>query len=179
MKTRPESKVICDVLNAMSNILRMRIANYIKDMGVVTFGEIRDNFNLNNNTLTFHLKKLKSAYIISQKNERGPYSLGELGEIVVYDIQSIIGELMEKRGNHQSSYPGKNDLIKMVTVTKCDFCDKEISGRIYGNPNSRFPSMFELCKKCMLEEKAKADLKIGIKMWFDENIPMRRKVSYV
>jgi len=91
----PESKIIYDVLEANKGI-RARIANYIKDRKTVTFEEIRKEFNLNSNTLTFHLRKLKNAYVISQKDERGPYSEGTLG-VVIYDIQSIMAEL--KNGN--------------------------------------------------------------------------------
>jgi predicted transcriptional regulator len=92
METSPESKIICDVLKAMSNDIRARIANYIKDKKTVTFEEIRKEFNLNSNTLTFHLNKLKNAHIISQNDERGPYSQGTLG-VVIYDARSIIAKL--------------------------------------------------------------------------------------
>ena len=42
----------------------------------------------------------------------------------------------------------------MVTITRCDLCDKQIDGEPYGNLNSQFPSLFELCKECSeIQEK--------------------------
>lgn len=76
-------EIVSEALVSISNITRVEITKYIREHKKVTFEELRTVFNLNNNTLCFHLRKLQEAYIISQPKQRGPYELGELGKLML------------------------------------------------------------------------------------------------
>ena len=78
-----EHEIVSEALFSISNITRVEIIKYIREHKKVTFEELRTVFNLNNNTLCFHLRKLQDAYIISQPKQRGPYELGELGKLML------------------------------------------------------------------------------------------------
>lgn len=93
--------IIGEGLSALSNESRMNITRYIQKNKEVTFGMLRQNFNMNNNTLTFHLQKLLKAYIISHPKDRGPYQVGPLGnkmlqllDTLEVDVSSIIEKIL-------------------------------------------------------------------------------------
>lgn len=86
-------EIIGEALGSISNDGRANIAKYIRDKKDVKFEELRREFNLNNNTLTFHLNKLQSAYIISQEKNRGSYRLGQLGEVVLDYLEALENNL--------------------------------------------------------------------------------------
>ena len=92
IKTRTV-EIIGEALGSISNDGRANIARYIRDKKDVKFEELRKEFNLNNNTLTFHLKKLQDAYIISQEKNRGSYRLGQLGEVVLEYLEALENNL--------------------------------------------------------------------------------------
>jgi len=85
-------EIIGLALVSISNITRAEITKYIQKHKSVTFEELRSVFNLNNNTLSFHLKKLQEGYVISQPKERGPYELGELGELMLRALDRLEGK---------------------------------------------------------------------------------------
>lgn len=89
-------EIIGEALGAISNDSRANIAKYIRDKKDVKFEELRKEFNLNNNTLTFHLNKLQSAHIVSQQKDRGSYSLGKLGEVMLDYLEALESELSSK-----------------------------------------------------------------------------------
>jgi DNA-binding HxlR family transcriptional regulator len=89
-------EIIGEALGSISNGSRANIARYIRDKKDVKFEEIRRNFNLSSNTLTFHLNKLQSAHIVSQEKDRGSYSMGKLGEVVLDYLEALEIELSSK-----------------------------------------------------------------------------------
>jgi len=76
-------EIIGAALLSISNITRVDIIRYLQRYSKASFKELRTEFNLNNNTLRFHLRKLQDAYIVSQPKKRGYYMLGELGEVIL------------------------------------------------------------------------------------------------
>lgn len=101
-KEERKKKIICKALSAISLKIRRKIGIYILKNKRATFGELRLTFNLNNNTLRFHLGKLQEAYIVSQSESRFPYELTEFGEKImnIFEgmekvIDSIIKEKLE------------------------------------------------------------------------------------
>lgn len=78
-----KSEIIDKSLISISNRTRVDIIRYLRRYSKATFKELRTEFNLNNNTLRFHLRKLQDAYIIAQPKKRGYYMLGELGEVMI------------------------------------------------------------------------------------------------
>lgn len=80
-------------LSALSNDTRRKLARYIQKNKMATFKELRTEFNLNNNTLMFHLQKLQDAYIVSQPKERGAYQIGELGETMLSFVDELESEI--------------------------------------------------------------------------------------
>lgn len=94
-------ELIGESLVALSNESRVNIVRCIQKNEEATFEMLRQNFNLNNNTLTFHLQKLLNARIISQPKNRGPYQLGPLGDrmlqlldVLEDDISSILEKII-------------------------------------------------------------------------------------
>jgi len=85
-------EIIGLALVSISNSTRAEITKYIQKHKSATFEELRSVFNLNNNTLSFHLKKLQEGYVISQSEERGPYALGELGELMLRALDGLEGK---------------------------------------------------------------------------------------
>lgn len=90
-KTETEEKEIINraseiwglALVSISNSTRADITRYIQKHKKATFEDLRKEFNLNNNTLSFHLKKLQESYVISQTDKRGQYILGGLGKLML------------------------------------------------------------------------------------------------
>jgi predicted transcriptional regulator len=65
-----------------------------RDKGV-SFGELREEFNLNNNSLNYHLKKLLDIQFIVQKKKRGKYFINHKGKLAVksrHDLEKILKE---------------------------------------------------------------------------------------
>jgi len=82
-------ELIGEGLVALSNESRLNIIRHIQKNKEVTFGELRQNFNLNNNTLAFHLQNLLNARIVSQPRNRGPYQVGPLGDIMLQFLDAL------------------------------------------------------------------------------------------
>jgi len=82
-------EIVGEALVSISNSTRADIAKYIKKHKKATFEDLRKEFNLNNNTLSFHLKKLQESYIISQSDKRGHYILGELGKLMLCTLDEL------------------------------------------------------------------------------------------
>jgi len=76
-------KVLSKALFALSNETRIKIMVFIRKKKRTKFEQLRKEFNLNNNTLTFHLKKLQDANIVFQVKNRGPCELNEFGEVML------------------------------------------------------------------------------------------------
>jgi len=85
-------------LSALSNNTRVNIARHIQKNKRATFEELRTEFNLNNNSLTFHLQKLQDAYIVTQMKNRAPYELGELGDVMLRLLDTIEGDVAQVLG---------------------------------------------------------------------------------
>lgn len=85
----PIKQIVNYVCFAFGNIDRVSIAKHIKKNKEVKFGEIRYEFNLNNNSLFQHLKKLETAHIVSKK-ENGKYKLGVLGETTLDAFDKLV-----------------------------------------------------------------------------------------
>lgn len=77
------------IFDALSNTLRCDIFRYIKKKKLIHFEDIRKEFNLNNNTLRFHLSKLQNAGVVQQTRNRGPYEVSELGTSILDFLQRI------------------------------------------------------------------------------------------
>ena len=73
------TRQICKILSCQN---RVDILEKIKDAAEagVPFGELRYALNLNNNTLTDHLKRLKDISFIIQKYKGGKYFISEQGK---------------------------------------------------------------------------------------------------
>lgn len=84
-----------------TNDIRLKIALLIKEDKKLSFTEIKMKYNLNNNNLRFHLKKLVEAHIISQSYTRGPYEITELGETLIRFFELLEGELHIKVGKDE------------------------------------------------------------------------------
>jgi predicted transcriptional regulator len=82
-------EIVGEALVSISNNTRAEITRYIQKHKEAAFEELRNEFNLNNNTLGFHLKKLQEAYIISQPDKRGHYILGELGKLMLCALDEL------------------------------------------------------------------------------------------
>jgi predicted HTH transcriptional regulator len=82
-------EIVGEAIAASSNDTRAKIIMYIKQHGKASFEELRKEFNLNNNSLTFHLRKLQNSYILCQPVERGDYQLGQLGAIMLQFLDTI------------------------------------------------------------------------------------------
>ena len=76
-------------ISAIGSEIRRDILQYIKENKEVTFEELRRKFNLNNNTLTFHLQKLLDGHIISQQKKRGRYQVGDMGNIMLKFLDAL------------------------------------------------------------------------------------------
>ncbi len=76
-------QILGQAIEVIGNKNRAEITQYIKDHKEATFEVLRKELGLNASVLSFHLKKLKKAYIVSQPVERGSYKLGELGEVML------------------------------------------------------------------------------------------------
>ena len=48
-----------------------------------TFSEIKEEIDLTNNNLRFHLKKLQDVHIVTQTRGRGPYKITDLGKTLL------------------------------------------------------------------------------------------------
>lgn len=77
------------IFDALSSTLRCEIFRYIKKKKLIHFEGIRREFNLNNNTLSFHLNKLQNAGVIQQTRNRGPYEISKLGTTISKILQRI------------------------------------------------------------------------------------------
>jgi len=76
-------KLISKVLSALSHNTRFKIARYVQKNKKVGFKELKTKFNLNSNTLRFHLRKLQDAKIIVQPTKRGAYLISKLGNTML------------------------------------------------------------------------------------------------
>jgi len=61
----------------------------------VTFEQMRRHFNLNNNTLRFHLIKLKKGHAIRQTKSRGLYKITETGEFMLRKIKILLPKIIK------------------------------------------------------------------------------------
>ena len=104
-KESKEKEILNNALSALGNVTRIHIARYIRKNEEVKFGNIRYEFNLNNNSLTFHLKKLERSHIISKPKE-GTYTLGILGEPMLHILDKFeedVYQFLESNPNHLSN----------------------------------------------------------------------------
>ena len=90
-----------ECLFALSNESRVNITRYVQENKEVTFETLRKNFNMNNNTLTFHIQKLMKAYIISQPKDRGTYQIGPLGNRMLQLLDALEIDVSEKIKKHK------------------------------------------------------------------------------
>ena len=80
------------IFRTMSNPTRLTIVSFLKKHDGCCFGDIRQEFNANNNTISFHLKKLVDAGLV-KKN--GLYYITDFGKevaIVYEDFERVIAE---------------------------------------------------------------------------------------
>lgn len=82
-------EIISSGLFALSSDIRRDILRYIQNKKEVTFEELRRHYNMNNNAITFHLRKLSEAYIIAQNKDRGPYQVGPLGSVMLQFLDEL------------------------------------------------------------------------------------------
>jgi len=78
-----------EALASISNSTRANITKYVRDNKKATFEQLRKYFNLNNNTLSFHLKRLQETNILIQRTEKGPYEIGDLGNEVLTYLKTL------------------------------------------------------------------------------------------
>jgi len=80
---------LCNMFFALSNLLRIKLLKLIYEKPI-NFEKMRYRFNLNNNTLSFHLKVLvKSGLIISNPK----YMITKKGMAVISGIKFIQEEI--------------------------------------------------------------------------------------
>lgn len=77
-----KTRQICRILSCQN---RVDMLEKIKDDAEtgVSFGELCSALNLNTNTVTYHLKRLKDISFIIQKHKGGKYFISEHGKIAL------------------------------------------------------------------------------------------------
>ena len=91
-KEERKKEIVDKVLFALNHKVRMEILIYLYEKKSAAFGDLRTNLNLNSNTLSFHLDKLKKAFLVDQKEKGGLYRLKELGETMTYPFYCLLRE---------------------------------------------------------------------------------------
>lgn len=89
MKEDTTHKMIIKAVVSIGDSTRIDIARYIQSHKKATFMELINAFNLNHNTLRFHLRKLKQAHVIAQPKKRGSYTLDVLGELMLRTLEDL------------------------------------------------------------------------------------------
>ena len=84
-----------DFFSALGNKNRLLIASYIRDNKEATFEQIRKEFNLNNNTLCFHITKLRKGNVIFQGKTGKPYKMTEIGELILNSVELLLPKIKE------------------------------------------------------------------------------------
>lgn len=90
-----EIKSLSKIFSALSHSSRYMILKFIMKERKAAFGEILDVFEMNDNTLRFHLNKIKGAGLISQSRKGMPYKITELGELSL-DFYNKMKKAIEK-----------------------------------------------------------------------------------
>ena len=81
---------IQDTFKSLSDPVRRDILTILKD-GRMAAGEIADNFNLTNATISHHLSKLKKADLVYETKEKN-FVFYELNTTVLDDILLWVGQ---------------------------------------------------------------------------------------
>lgn len=97
------------MFRTMSNPTRMIIVRFLKEHDGSCFEDIRQEFNANNNTISYHLKKLIAADLV-KKN--GKYYITDFGKKVATVFEDFEKAMAEselkfgcgKNGKKKSSY---------------------------------------------------------------------------
>lgn len=91
-KERKAKEIVGKALFALSHRIRMEILIYLYEEKSSAFGDLRVNFNLNHHALSFHLDKLKKAFLVDQKEKGGLYRPTEFGETIIYPFYCLLKE---------------------------------------------------------------------------------------
>ena len=78
------------IFRTMSNPTRMAIINFLNKKNIACFSDIRHEFNVNNNTAHYHLKKLITANLV-KKN--GKYSITDFGRKIATIFEDFDKEI--------------------------------------------------------------------------------------
>lgn len=83
-----------DTLKALSDPARRRILTLLKD-GKMSAGEISENFDMTDATVSYHLKILKNAGLVSESRKKN-FVFYELNTSVVEDVMKWLAGLKER-----------------------------------------------------------------------------------
>lgn len=80
-----------DTFKALSDPVRRKILTLLKD-GKLSAGEISENFDMTDATISYHLKILKNAELVTESKKKN-FVFYELNTSVVEDVLKWLSEL--------------------------------------------------------------------------------------
>lgn len=95
MKERLDKEVMGQltlIFRTMSNPTRMDIVKFLKKHDGSCFEDIRQEFNVNNNTISYHLKKLIAAELVKKNGKYYITDFGRKVAVVFEDFEKTMAK---------------------------------------------------------------------------------------
>ncbi len=91
--SKVEVRTYAEILKGLANPIRIMILNKLAKEGELYYTEIQKITGLPPATLNFHLRTLKSSYLIYQDSSRGKYFITELGKKLLETLKQLANAL--------------------------------------------------------------------------------------